>query len=126
MTPPASDDHPYSPARLAPDGAVYLSGIVPYDEDGAVVREFPAAAQQALTTLAARLTEVGCTLDDVVKTTVFVTDIARRAEINRVYAERFREPRPARTMVQVSALPAGSALEIEAVAYRPLSSPRPA
>jgi 2-iminobutanoate/2-iminopropanoate deaminase len=58
-------------------------------------------------------------MDDVVKTTVFMTDLGQFAAMNEVYGKRFRAPFPARSTVQVSALPRGADVEIEAVAARP-------
>jgi 2-iminobutanoate/2-iminopropanoate deaminase len=58
-------------------------------------------------------------MDAVVKTTVYMTDLGKFAEMNEVYAKRFRAPFPARATVQVSALPKNSSVEIDAVAVRP-------
>ena len=58
-------------------------------------------------------------LTDVAKSTVFVTDIAQFATVNAVYAEAFGDHKPARSTVQVAALPGGAEVEIEVWAYRP-------
>jgi len=72
---------------------------------------------QVLENLKAVLEEAGCTLDDVIKTTVFLADIADFPELNILYAEYFGEDNaPARSTVQVAALPKGARVEIEAVA----------
>ena len=63
--------------------------------------------------------DCGAALTDVAKTTVFVTDIAQFATVNAVYAEAFGDHRPARSTVQVAALPGGAEVEIEAWAYLP-------
>lgn len=101
---------PYSPARKA-GGFVFVSGQIAAEAQGVA-----AQTEGCLEQLAAVLSEQGLGLSDVVKTTVFMTDLGRFAEMNEVYARRFREPYPARATVQVGALPKGAAVEIEAVA----------
>ena len=64
------------------------------------------------------LKETGCTLKHVVKTTVFMTDLTKFAEMNAVYESFFKENPPARSTIQVVALPKGSAVEIEAIAKK--------
>jgi len=70
---------------------------------------------QSLNNLKAIITEAGATLDDVVKTTVFLADIADGPAANQVYGEFFNEPYPARSAFQVAALPLGASIEIEAI-----------
>jgi 2-iminobutanoate/2-iminopropanoate deaminase len=72
----------------------------------------------ALKNLAARLATVNLTLADVVKLTYFVTDITLRDEANQQLIEHFAHPRPARTFVEVSRLPYGASVEIDAIAHR--------
>lgn len=74
--------------------------------------------EQVLKNLEAVLAANDMTFSNVVKTTVFITDLADFATINRIYATRFDENPPARSCVQVAALPAGAKLEIELVAAR--------
>ncbi len=74
--------------------------------------------RQTLRNLEAILAAAGCTMADVVKTTVFLTDMADFKAMNRVYAEFFPVAPPARSTVQVSALPLGARVEIEAVAFK--------
>lgn len=76
-----------------------------------------AQAAQAMDNLEQVLKSAGAELSDVVKTTVFVTDLKEFAAVNSVYAEKFKSEFPARSCVQVAALPAGALFEIEAVAY---------
>jgi 2-iminobutanoate/2-iminopropanoate deaminase len=110
---------PYSQAVDA-GGFVFCSGQVGLAPDGTPVEGGVAAqTERCLENLAAVLSEAGLSLDAVVKTTVFMTDLGKFAEMNEVYARRFRAPFPARATVQVSALPKGLAVEIEAVAVRP-------
>jgi 2-iminobutanoate/2-iminopropanoate deaminase len=82
-----------------------------------IVEGVEAQARQVLANLAAVLADSGARLNDVAKTTVFVTDIASFAAINAIYADVFGDHRPARSTVQVAALPGGAEVEIEAWAY---------
>ncbi len=107
---------PYSPVLRA--GALLFTagqvGIV----DGALVDGGLAAqADQALANLRAVLDSEGATLDDVVKTTVFLTTMDDYAEMNERYLAAFGEHRPARSAVAVHQLPLGARIEIEAVAH---------
>jgi len=109
---------PYSPAIEA-GGFVFLSGQIPLDGDGAVVGATATEqAKQALENLVALLKAAGLTTDSVVKTTIFLTDIGDFLAVNEVYAGYFAVPCPARSTVQVAALPKGVKVEIEAVAAR--------
>jgi enamine deaminase RidA (YjgF/YER057c/UK114 family) len=114
--------HPYSEVRVT-GGTAYVSGVLPYAADGSIVQEESVAPEIALAVLATRLEKVGLTLHDVVKTTVFVTDITWRDAVNRAYLKAFRSPMPARTIVEVRNLPQSAPIEIEAVALEsPVSS----
>lgn len=111
---------PYSPAVRAGDWLV-LAGQVGLDPaSGAIVAGgVEAQARQVLANIAAVLSDCGAALTDIAKTTIFVTDIGEFATVNAVYAEVLGEHRPARSTVQVAALPAGAEVEIEAWAYVP-------
>jgi 2-iminobutanoate/2-iminopropanoate deaminase len=111
---------PYSPAVRAGDWIV-LAGQVGFDPSSGTIVDGGAAAQarQALANVAAVLGDVGATFADVAKTTVFVTDMGEFAAVNAAYADAFGGHRPARSTVEVSALPAGATVEIEVWAYRP-------
>jgi 2-iminobutanoate/2-iminopropanoate deaminase len=115
----ASEDpaHPYSAAFIVDDLA-FVSGALPTASDGSVVGGRAAALDAALQTLAARLATVGLALTDVVKLTYFVTDITLRDEANVQLIKHFAQPRPARSFVEVSRLPYGANVEIDAVAHR--------
>ena len=109
---------PYSPALQA-EGWVFFSGQVPFDSAGAVVGETGAEqARQALGNLRHLLEAAAMTSHAVVKTTIFLTDMNDFAAVNEVYAEFFEKPYPARSTVQVAALPKGVKVEIEAIAMR--------
>ena len=110
---------PYSQA-IAAGGMVFTSGQIPLSpETGLVVGDdVSAQAVQALDNLKAVLAGAGCGLDDVVKTTVFITDMSKFALVNEIYAKYFTEKAPARSCVEVSKLPKGCLVEIEAIAVR--------
>lgn len=112
-----STAHPYSPAFAVGDLA-FVSGALSVDPDGRAVSGRAEALAAAMARLAERLATVGMGLDDVVKTTYFVTDVSLRDEANAHYEQVFAEPRPARTFVEVAGLPYGATVEIEAVAHR--------
>jgi 2-iminobutanoate/2-iminopropanoate deaminase len=108
---------PYSQAVKAEDW-VFVSGQLPLDPaSGAMPAGVPQQTELCLRNLAAILGATGLELKDVVKTTVFMTDLGQFAAMNEVYAKFFPVPCPARATVQVAALPKGAAVEIEAVAF---------
>ena len=109
---------PYSPVVRAGD-FVIVSGQGG-TKDGALV-EGGVAAQttQTIANIETRLAEAGATLGDVVKTLCFLTDMSTFATFNAAYAEAFGDHRPARSTVEVSALPGGMDVEVEAWAYKP-------
>ena len=109
---------PYSPVVRAGD-FVIVSGQGG-TKDGALVDGGVAAqTTQTIANLAERLAEVGAALSDVVKTTCFLTDMGAFATFNEAYAAAFGDHRPARSTVEVSALPGGMDVEVEAWAYKP-------
>jgi 2-iminobutanoate/2-iminopropanoate deaminase len=111
---------PYSPAVRAGDWLV-LAGQVGLDPATGGIVDGGAAAQarQVLANITAILGDCGASISDVAKTTVFVTDIGEFAAVNAVYAEAFGDHRPARSTVQVAALPGGAQVEIEVWAHLP-------
>lgn len=107
---------PYS-AGVKAGGMVFLSGQLGLDpKTGQLADGVVAQAEQSLENIEALLAAAGSALDNVVKTTVFLADIADFAAVNEVYASKFPEPYPARSAVQVGALPAGALVEIEVIA----------
>lgn len=109
---------PYSQAIEA-QGLVFVSGQIPLDTGGKMAgADVAGQTEQVLENLAAVLSADGLGLENVVKTTVFMTDLGQFAAMNEVYGRFFQEPFPARATVQVSALPKGALVEIEAVAVR--------
>ena len=108
---------PYSQAVSA-DGWLFTSGQVAIDPaSGAIVGGgFAAQARQVLANLRQVLGSAGCGFADVVKATVYVTDLADFPTLNALYAEAMGDHRPARSTVQVAALPKGALVEIDLVA----------
>jgi 2-iminobutanoate/2-iminopropanoate deaminase len=108
---------PYSQA-IKVGNLVYTSGQIPIDPatgnfvEGGIKEQ----TRQSLTNVKAILEEAGLTMGNVVKTTVFMADMADFADMNAVYAEFFTEPYPARSAVAVKTLPKGALVEIEVVA----------
>lgn len=109
---------PYSQAIQAGD-YLFASGQLPVDPAVGKIIEGDIQAQfhQIMKNLNAVLQEAGLSFNDVVKTTVFVTDMADFAAINAVYAEYFPNDKPARSCVQVAALPLGGQVEMELIAF---------
>ena len=112
---------PYSPAVRAGDWLVLAGqvGLVPVT--GKLADGVDAQARQVLANIAAVLGDCGASMTDVAKATVFVTDIGEFATVNSAYADAFGDHKPARSTVQVAALPAGAQVEIEVWAYLPIS-----
>ena len=108
---------PYSQA-VEFDGTLYCSGQIPVDPGtGEIPKTVDAQAHLALSNLRAVLSEAGGELEDVVKTTLYLTDLNTFPTVNAIYGEYFNEDRaPARSTVQVAALPKGVLIEIDAIA----------
>lgn len=108
----------YSDAIQAGD-MIFLAGQAGLDADGNVVGDTAAAqARQAFTNLQALLAGIGLTLDAVVKTTIFLTDITEFEEVNAAYKEFFKAPYPARETVQVAGLAHDLRFEMAVTAYK--------
>ena len=110
---------PYSQAMVA-GNLVFVSGQIPLDPaSGALVAgEFAAEVERVLANVDAVLAAAGCGRDRVVKANVYLTDMSLFGAFNEAYGRFFAEHRPARAVVQVSALPRGARVEMEAVAVR--------
>ena len=97
---------------------IVCAGQVGLDpKSGKLADGVEAQARQVFANISAVLGDCGCSLNDVAKATVFVTDIGAFGTVNTVYAEAFGDHRPARSTVEVAALPAGAEVEIEVWAY---------
>ena len=109
---------PYSPA-VGVGQFVFLSGQIPLDPDGKIVGFTPKdQTRKALENMRVTLAAAALSLEDVVKTTIFLKDMDDFAAVNEVYGEFFAEPYPARSTVQVARLPKDVRVEIEAIAMR--------
>lgn len=98
---------------------VFVSGQLPIDaETGNMADTYAEQTRQSLENVRAILEEAGSSLDKVLKVTVFLKDMAMFSEMNEVYAEFFRENPPARCALEVSELPKGALVEIEAIAHK--------
>lgn len=111
---------PYSQAVEA-NGFVFASGQLGINPaTGEFVEgDVQAQTRQALTNARAIMNEAGLDLKNVIKTTVFLSDMANFAAMNEIYAEFFSEPYPARSAVAVKTLPKNALVEVECIAVRP-------
>jgi reactive intermediate/imine deaminase len=110
---------PYSQAIRA-GNTVYLSGQIGLDpKTGTMVEGLEAQAHQVFRNLRAIAAAAGGGLDDVVKLSVLVVDLGGFVKVNEIMATYFREPYPARATYQVSALPRGGLIEVEAIVVLP-------
>ena len=110
---------PYSQA-VEDGGFIFTSSVLPIDPvTGEVFTgDVQMQTEIILHNLESILKEAGCTLKNVVKTTVFMTDLTKFAEMNATYETFFKDNPPARTTVQVAALPKGGVVQIEAIAKK--------
>ena len=109
----------YSIATEA-NGFVFLSGMVGIDPatSAPVTGDVSAQAEQVMANISAVLADLGLSLDDVVKTTIFLADIADFRVVNEIYGNYFATGKPSRSTVQAGALPGGFLVEIEVIAAR--------
>ncbi len=109
---------PYSQALDTGD-MLFISGQIPINpETGAMPESVEEQAKQVLTNISNILAEAGLTMANIVKTSVFLSDLNDFAKVNEVYASFFAEPYPARSCVQVAAIPKGAKVEIETIAVK--------
>lgn len=107
---------PYSSA-VRSNGLIFVSGQLPIDAAvGAMPEGIEAQTRQSLLNIKALLTSAGCSMDDVLKTTVYLSDIANFGAMNEVYKTFFNAPFPARSAFAVKDLPMGALVEIECFA----------
>jgi len=107
---------PYSQA-IKSGALVFASGQIGLDPATGKLQEgLEAQTRQVLANLTAVLSAAGASMADVVKTTIFLVDISQFATVNAIYSTAFPTPPPARSTVQVAALPLGALVEIEAIA----------
>lgn len=110
---------PYSQACQA-GNMVFLSGQIPIDPSAGkiVASDIEGQSLQVMKNIKAMLTHLGLDFADVAKTTIFLTDMATFQKVNQVYSEWMGDSRPARSTVQVAALPLGALVEIEMIAIK--------
>ena len=109
---------PYSQA-VECNGVVFVSGQLPVDPMTGEMPDTPAEqARRALENVRAIVESSGCTMADCVKVTIYLTNLSAFAQVNEVYKEFFAEPYPARSCIEVSAVPKGAMLEIDPIAIR--------
>lgn len=109
---------PYSQAVLI-DGFLFCSGSLGMDPATGQLADGPEAqTERAMLNVEAILASAGMTTADIVKTTIFLADLANFAAVNAVYARHIPDPPPARSTVQVAALPRNAEVEIEITARR--------
>ena len=108
---------PYCTATIS-GGMIFMSGMIGVNPQTGKAPEGGtlAQAEQAFENIKTVLAELGADTGDVLKTTVFLTNIADFSEVNKLYAEVFGPDYPARTCVEVSALPMGLSIEVECIA----------
>src|SRR5579859_1773897 len=116
---------PYSQAVRAGD-LLFLSGQIPLDPatgelvEGNIQRQ----TERVLKNLAAVLAAAGATMDDVVRTTIYLVDLRNFSDVNAEYGKHFTKTPPARATVEVSKLPKGAQVEIDAIAALPTANRR--
>ena len=108
---------PYSQAVKA-NGFIFVSGQIPVDPTTNDIAKggIPEQTRQVLKNISSILYAAGVGLKDVVKTTVYLNDLKKFGDMNQIYAEFFAAPFPARATVEVSSLPKGVGVEIDAIA----------
>ncbi|MDA9143067.1 RidA family protein [Gammaproteobacteria bacterium] len=107
---------PYSQGVLA-GGFLFISGQVPINpKNGDVLKDsIEIQTNQVINNIENICKEADCNLSDIVKITIYLTDLGDFAEVNQVMVDRFEEPYPARATIEISALPLGVNVEIDAV-----------
>lgn len=108
---------PYSPIMVR-DNLAFVSGQLPILKDGSIPEGMTAQTKACLDNLASQLETAGFTIADVVKTTVFITDLDQFAAMNEEYVRHFESPCPARSACEVSRLVRGALVEIEGIAIK--------
>lgn len=101
------------------NGVYYFSGQIGLDaKSGEMANGFDAQLETVMKNIDGLLSSQGLTRENVIKTTIFMTDLAQFGKVNEAYTKFFTAPYPARSTVQVSALPKGAVVEIEVVAAK--------
>jgi len=100
------------------EGMIYLSGMLPINPDTGAIEatDIAGMSEQIMRNIIAVLAQTGSDLTNVVKTTIYLTDMTNFTQVNEVYGKYFAEHKPARTCVAVAALPLNAEVEIEVIA----------
>lgn len=110
---------PYSPAIIVRD-LLFISGQIGIQEGGELIKGGVAEeTRQVMQNIKSIIASAKCSMENVVKTTIFLKEINDFSTVNAVYAEFFQSEPPARSTVQVASLPKGALVEIEAIAFFP-------
>ncbi len=109
---------PYSQAILV-NGWIFIAGQIPLDPDSGrmVEGDFESQVRRVLDNIKSIVESAGGSMDDLVRVTVYLRDLSRFDEFNRIYKEYFKEAYPARVVVGVSGLPKGAEIEVDAIGY---------
>ncbi|AMB93868.1 RidA family protein [Aerococcus sanguinicola] len=109
---------PYSQA-VEINNSLYVSGQIPVDPStGEIAEDIESQAKQSMTNLKAIIEEAGYQVSDIVRCTIFLTDLANFQAVNEIYGSFLEEPFPSRSCVQVAALPKGVQIEVDAIAVK--------
>ncbi|MEC7999799.1 MAG: RidA family protein [Pseudomonadota bacterium] len=110
----------YSQAVIS-NNMLYVSGQIPLEPSGMEIvdQSFDAAADQVLNNLEAICKAANCSLDNIVKLTIYLTDLNNFNALNAIMEKRFTKPFPARATIEVSALPKGVTVEMDAIVEIP-------
>lgn len=108
---------PYSQA-VDTDNLIFISGQLPVDLEGNIPQTVEEQTKNCIENIKNILNSIGLNLNNVVKTTVFMTDLSKFQEMNLVYSQYFSQNPPARSTVEVKALPKSAMVEIEAIAIK--------
>ena len=114
---PVAPGTPYSPALLA-GNLLFVSGQLPLDAAGNMPADIAGQTSLCMENIKALVEKAGFTMADVVKTTVYMTDFSKFADMNAVYSTFFSDIKPARCACEVSALAKGAAVEIDCIAVK--------
>jgi 2-iminobutanoate/2-iminopropanoate deaminase len=110
---------PYSQA-ISISNFIFISGQLPIKPltNELIINDIKKATEQIIINISSILKEAGLTLENIVKTTIFIKDISKFSEVNEIYSKYFNNNPPARSTIEVSNLPKNSEIEIEAIAYK--------
>lgn len=100
------------------NGVWYFSGQIGLDLNGNMREGFDAQLEQVMSNIDGLLEGAGLKRDNIIKTTIFMTDLAQFGKVNEAYTKFFTAPYPSRSTVQVSALPKGAVVEVEVIAAK--------